>query len=174
MPRGVPYVLCILTPPPGYVLDSAVLDDTIAALTGGRLPARMPAPYELIAGIAGDAPRIYRSSARPFTMGFRLLDEPFTLHLDGWLPFDTFRRAGFGHVLRGRERLLTVERGVSLVWLGRDGRPSPPRYAAGVFAPQPRFRILADTSRLARIKPQAPGAGRPQFASATVAFLPSE
>jgi len=149
IPRGVPYVLCILTPPPGYVLDSAVLDETIAALTGGRLPARTPASYEVIAGFAGDTPQIHRSSARPFTVGFRLLDEPFTLHLEGWLPFETFRRAGFGHVLRGREPLLTVERGVSLVWLGRDGRPSPPRYAAGVFAPQPRFRVPAATLQLA-------------------------
>jgi hypothetical protein len=131
------------------VLDQAALDDTIAALIGGRVPPRTPAPYEVIAGIAGDAPQIHRSSARPFAMDFRLLDEPFTLYLDGWLPFETFRRAGFGHVLRGRERLLTVERGVSLVWLGREGRPSPPRYAAGLFAPQPRFRVPAATLQLA-------------------------
>jgi hypothetical protein len=82
-------------------------------------------------------------------MRFRLLDEPLTLHLDGWLPFETFRRPGFGHLLRGRERLLTIERGLSLVWLGRDGRPSAPRYAAGLFAPQPRLRVPAATLQLA-------------------------
>jgi hypothetical protein len=153
VPRGLPYVLGILTPPPGYALDSADLEKAIATLTGGHAPARAPAAYEVVAGIAGDAPRIYRSSARPFTIDFRLLDEPLRLRLDGWLPFDTFRRAGFGHLLRGRERLLTVERGVSLVWLGRDGRPSPPQYAAGLFAPQPRYRIPAATLRLASDRP---------------------
>jgi hypothetical protein len=92
-------------------------------------------------------------------MRFQLVDEVLALRLDGWLPFDTFRRAGFGHVLRGRTRVLTIERGVSLVWLGRDGRPSS-HYAAGLFAPQLRFRILRAVS--------------PQFASAAVAFLPPE
>jgi hypothetical protein len=148
IPRGMPYVLCILTPPPGYAIDQAALDETITALTGGRT-SRMPAAFEVIAGIAGDAPQIHRSSRHPFTMRFRLLDESLALHLDGWLPFETFRRAGFGHVLRGRTRLLAVERGVSLVWLGRDGRPSPPHYAAGLFAPQPRFRVPAATLQLA-------------------------
>lgn len=150
VPRGMPYVLCLLTPPPGQSLDPAALEEAIAALTGGHAPPRTPAPYEVLAGVAGERPQIYRSSARPFTMRFRVLDEPLTLRLDGWLPFDTFRRAGFGHVLRGRERLLTVERGVSLVWHGREGRPSAPYYAAGLFAPQPRYRVPAATLQLAR------------------------
>lgn len=156
IPRGVPYVLCILSPPPGYTLDPAALDETIAALTGGRMPSRAPAAYELIAGVTGELPQIDRSSARPFTMRFAVLDEALTLHLDGWLPFETFRRAGFGHLLRGRERVMTVERGVSLVWFGRDGRPSPPRYAAGLFAPQPRYRLPAATLQLASRVPRAP------------------
>jgi len=171
IPRGMPYVLCILTPPPGYSLDPNLLDEALDSVTGGRVPPRSPLPYEVIAGIAGEAPQTYRSSARPFTSRFRLLDEVLMLHLDGWLPFDTFRRAGFGHLLRGRERILIVERGVSLVWFGRDGRPSPPYYAAGLFTAEPRFRILAAAPRLARSRPQAPGP-RPQIASATVAFLP--
>ena len=49
-------------------------------------------------------------------------------------------RAGFGHVLRGREHVLTIERGVSLVWFDRDGSPEV-AYAAGLYAPQARLRI---------------------------------
>jgi hypothetical protein len=68
--------------------------------------------------------------------------------MDSWLPTDTFRRGGFGHVLLGRTRILFIERGVSLVWLGRDGQPVV-SYAGGIFAPRPRFRIGVPTSRLA-------------------------
>jgi len=71
------------------------------------------------------------------------------VRMDSWLPFDTFRRAGFGHVLRGREHVLTLERGVSLVWFGRDGGPSRPYYAAGVFAAEPRYRVPVATLQLA-------------------------
>jgi hypothetical protein len=70
--------------------------------------------------------------------------------MDSWLPFDTFRRAGFGHILRGRQHVLTLERGVSLVWFGRDGEPSRPYYAASVLAAEPRYRVPAATLQLAR------------------------
>ena len=62
--------------------------------------------------------------------------------MESWLPFETFRRAGFGHVLRGRDRVLIVERGVSLVWFNRDGSPAI-TYAAGLYALRPRLRIPA-------------------------------
>jgi hypothetical protein len=149
IPRGMPYVLCMLTPPPGYLLNRAALDGAIAVLTGESVPRRSLAPYEVIAGIAGEAPEIHESSQRPLTISFRLLDESLQLRIDGWLPFETFRRAGFGHLIRGRERLMIIERGVSLVWLGRDGRWTPARYAAGPFALQPRFRVPAATLQLA-------------------------
>jgi hypothetical protein len=62
--------------------------------------------------------------------------------MESWLPFETFRRAGFGHVLRGREPLLTVERGVSLVWFERDGSSSV-AYFDGLYAPRLRARMPA-------------------------------
>ncbi|OFW49461.1 MAG: hypothetical protein A3G77_02305 [Acidobacteria bacterium RIFCSPLOWO2_12_FULL_68_19] len=151
VPRGLPYVLCILTPPREYPLDRETLDAALGALTGGNVPARAPAAYEVVAGIAGERPQIYRSADRPFTLRFRVLDEPFTVRLDAWLPFDTFLRAGFGHVVRGRDHILIVERGVSLVWLGPNGRPSPPFYAASDFAQQPRYRVPAATLQLANL-----------------------
>jgi hypothetical protein len=124
-------------------LEEADLAAAIRALTGDRPPSRAPGAFELIAGIAGERPTIYRSDRRPFTVGFELHDEAFTVRMDSWLPSDTFRRPGFGHVLRGREHVQILERGVNLVWIGRDGRSAAPVYAASLFAPQRRFRLPA-------------------------------
>jgi hypothetical protein len=159
VPRGMPYVLCVLTPPRESQLDPETLTDALSALMNGSLPPRVPSAYEVFAGISGEAPGTYRASNRPFTERFRVIDESFTVRMDSWLPFDTFRRAGFGHVLRGRQHVLTVERGVSLVWFGRDAEPSRPYYAASVFAEEPRYRIPAATLQLARTAGEPAGVG---------------
>ena len=142
MPEGSPYVMTLLTPPPEERLDESDLAAAVRTLTGGHLPSRTPGRFELIAGIRGERPSVYRSADRPFTMSFRILEEPFTVRLDSWLPFDTFRRPGFGHVLRGRDHVQIVERGVNVLWIGRDGRPAPPVYAASLFAPEARYRLI--------------------------------
>lgn len=147
VPRGMPYVLTLLTPPSEETLDTADLDAAIAALTGRREPLRRSQRFELLAGLAGERPAVHESSDRPFTRTFTILDEPFVVRMDSWLPFDTFRRAGFGHVLRGREHVQIIERGVNLVWLTRDGRPSAPVYAASLFAPKRRYRIAGSTGQ---------------------------
>jgi hypothetical protein len=149
VPRGMPYVLVVLTPRDAP-LEANEFGRALSELTGPRIPQRSPGAYELFAGTAGDRPRIYRSSPRPFTDTFAILDERLMVRMDSWLPIDTFRRAGFGHVLRGRQRLMILERGVNLVWLGPGGEVSPPYYAASLFAPQPRFRIPAATLQYAR------------------------
>ena len=164
IPSGRPYVLSVLTPPPEHALDPEALDPALATLTGGTRLPRRPGAFELIAGVAGEAPEIYRSSDRPFTERFRIGGEPFTVRMDSWLPTDTFRRAGFGHVLRGRDHVLILERGLNLVWLGQGGMPAPPYYAASLFAPEPRYRVPAATLQLAYRGPQRPGR-RPQGAS---------
>ena len=151
IPRGMPYVLSVLTPPHESPLDPEMLAEAIEGLTGGRAPMRTPSAFELFAGVAGERPQVYRASNRPFTERFQLLDEPLTVRMDSWLPSDTFRRAGFGHVLRGRDHILILERGLNLVWLGRDGSPSTPYYAASLFAAQPRYRIPAATPQLATL-----------------------
>jgi hypothetical protein len=156
---GTPYVLCLLTPPREEHLDPALLRTAIEMLTGGRMPpalrfgasaeAGASARYQLIAGLTGEAPIVARAEDSPFRMDFRLLDDPFTVRMESWLPSDTFRRAGFGHVLRGREHVLTLERGVSLVWFNRNARSSNPVYAASVYAPGPRYRLSSVTPSLA-------------------------
>ena len=153
VPRGAPYVLTVLTPPREKPLPAQTLTEGLAALTDGSGPAREPAAYELISGLAGLRPQIYRSSNRPFTERFVVGDETLTVRMDSWLPTDTFRRAGFGHVLRGRDQVLVVERGVSVAWVARSGEWSVPFYAASLLSPEPRYRIPAATLQLARAQP---------------------
>jgi transmembrane protein TMEM260 (protein O-mannosyltransferase) len=156
---GTPYVLCILTPPREEQLDPATIRLALEMLTNGHVPTRsdrsasakgaLTGAYQLIAGLVGEAPIATRASDYPFRMNFRLLDDPFTVRMESWLPSDTFRRAGFGHVIRSREHVLTIERGVSFVWFDRSAQPSNPVYAASLYAPGERYRISSVTPSLA-------------------------
>jgi hypothetical protein len=161
---GTPYVLCVLTPPREEHLDPQMLRTAINTLVRGADAAALPVPegsgpagpaslpaYQLMAGVVGERPLITRLSDRPFRQDFRLLDEPFTVRMESWLAFDTFRRAGFGHVIRGRDHVLTIERGVSLVWFDRHADPSQPVYAASLYAPGARYRISSVSPSLARL-----------------------
>jgi hypothetical protein len=140
VPRGAPYVLAILPPPRDEVVDSQVLEATIRTLTGGATPARASAPFEVIAGHAGDRPTYYRSSAEPFRDEVPLPEGTLDIRMESWVSLETFRRGGFGHVLLDRKRLMFVERGISLVWVNANGTAEL-FYAAGLYAPRPRFRI---------------------------------
>jgi hypothetical protein len=55
--------------------------------------------------------------------------------MESWLPTDTIRRAGFGHVVVGRRHALTLERGLNFVTLPAG----EPVYGSGLFAPVPRL-----------------------------------
>lgn len=156
MPRGTPYVLSLLTPPRDQPIEPGAFARTVGELTGGHAPALDTLPYLVIAGLSGEAPTYARASRRPFRESFRVLDEPFTVRMESWLGTDTFRRAGFGHVLRGRDHVLIIERGISLVWIRPDGSGSLPVYGASLFADRPRFRIPASRTRLAWSVPAEP------------------
>lgn len=157
---GTPYVFCVLTPPREERLDRALLRAAVDMLTHGHTPPGLrleasdgsgtAARYQVMAGMAGETPTVARADDFPFRMSFRLLDDPFTVRMESWLPSDTFRRAGFGHVLRGREHVLTLERGVSFVSFDRNAQPSSPVYAATVYAPGPRYRLTTVNRSLAR------------------------
>jgi hypothetical protein len=120
----------------------------IRALVGHDLISQKA--YQAIAGLAGEKLLMDLDSDRPFDRELPILGDVFRIRMDSWLPTDTFRRASFGHVILGRKPILFIERGASLVWLGPDGRAHV-AYAGGLYAPQPRFRIPAPTSRLARM-----------------------
>jgi hypothetical protein len=153
IPAGAPFVLTLLTPH-AERFDGEDFQRAYAALTGGRQEPLDPSRYQVWAGVAGQSPTIVRRSQRPFRETMTVLGDPFSVHLDAWLPFDTFRRGGFGRVLRGREPVLTIERGVSLVWFAPDGSPRVV-YSAGLYAPKPRFRIPASVPQQATGTPNA-------------------
>jgi hypothetical protein len=138
IPDGSPFVLALLSPH-NEVLDVGDFDAALDRLTGGS-GRRQDAPYQVWSGRLGRPGVSYRASDRPYRETVSIADDTLTVQMDGWLPFDTFRRGGFGHVMRGGRAVLTVERGVSLVWFTADGRPRV-AYAAGLYAPRPRFRI---------------------------------
>jgi hypothetical protein len=149
VPRGAPYVLTQLTPTRDQTIDPDAVDAALATLTGGHTPRRTPAAYKVIAGTAGDAPVLSRASDRPFRERAAIAGDPFTIRMESWLSTDVFRRAGFGQVERGREHVLIIERGVSLVWFDTNGRARV-AYAAGLYAPRHRYRIAAPVTHLAR------------------------
>jgi Protein of unknown function (DUF2723) len=157
VPRGMPYVLSVLTPPREEHLDPEALGVAVRALTGAEASLASDSAFEVIAGVAGERAQVHRESNKPFTVRFQILEESITVRMDSWLPSDTFRRAGFGHVLRGREHVMIIERGVNLVWFGRDGSTSQPFYWASLYAAQPRFRLPAATLQLAHLGLLRPG-----------------
>ncbi len=159
IPDGTPFVLCLLSPH-NEVLDVEDFDLALDSLTGGRAERR-EVPYQMWAGLAGET-AVHHAADRPFRETVSLLGDTFTVQMDGWLPFDTFRRGGFGRVMRGRQAALVVERGVSLVWIAADGRARV-AYAAGLYAPRPRFRIPAS------IPQQAPGIANAMLGTAAPA-----
>ena len=144
--RGTPYILTLLSPLRDYHFDIDDIGAAVQALTGRD--NRTGQPYEVFAGVAGEAPLLHAGSATPFTRDLSIAGDAFRIRMDSWLPTDTFRRGSFGHVLRGRHRVLFIERGASLAWIAGDGTAHV-AYAGGLYAPQPRFRIPAPTSRLA-------------------------
>jgi hypothetical protein len=150
IPRGTPYVLTLLLPPPGgRAIDREDFMKGLAELGGRRVPPRSEASYEVWAGSHGEAPTLYRSSPHPFRQNVLIGGEPFTIRMDSWLPEDTFRRGGFAHVLHGRRHALIAERGISLLWLQRNGAPAT-YYGAGLYTPEARFRITPPAAHLVR------------------------
>lgn len=138
LPRGAPYVLAVLPPTRDQAFDPDGLDAAIRTLTGGSVAAALESRYEILLGRAGEKPLVHRAEARPFSQTVRLPEGEVHIRLDGWIPTETFRRAGFGHVFLDRRPVLTIERGISLAALGREAV-----YEAGVYTLQPRFRIPA-------------------------------
>ena len=97
-----------------------------------------PRQYTVVVGKVGERPVLVESQDRPYRVRVRL--EPFDIdvRMESWLPTDTIRRAGFGHVMVNRRHALTLERGISFVALGPEGRPI---YGSGLFAPIRRYAL---------------------------------
>jgi hypothetical protein len=143
VPSGTPYVLVLMTPLPEVVYDAGTVARVTRALTGLPVPR---ARYSVAAGFAGSPPVLNRSGNRPFRLAATLAGHRFEVRLESWLPADTMRRAGFGHVIVDRRHALTLERGANLGVFGLDGRLRASANQGGSFTVQPRY-VIAEVLR---------------------------
>ena len=137
-PSGTPYVLGILRPDREYPLDQVSLRSAWSRLTGGSTPLPELRQFVVVAGYAGRPPSLVRTSDEPYRVHQTLAPFDLDIRMESWLPTDTIRRSGFGHVIADRQHVLTLERGLSFVALGAGGYTA---YASGLFAPIPRSII---------------------------------
>ena len=63
------------------------------------------------------------------------------VRMESWLPTDTIRRSGFGHIIVNRRHVLAIDRGISLVALAGSGTPLLTEYRSGLFAPVRRWVV---------------------------------
>jgi hypothetical protein len=131
-------VLAWLTPLPSTAVDQAQLGRASLALAGRTLPSGR---YVVMAGVAGASPVVVHASDRPFRVIATVAALRVDARIEAWLPFDTIRRAGFGHVIVNGRHTLTMERGLSFVVFDENGTAERIAYAGGIFAPQPRYLI---------------------------------
>ena len=131
-------MLGILRPDREYPLDPIGLQSAWSWLTGGSANLPDMRSFVVVAGRVGDAPLLVRASDQPYRLNTTLESFKLDIRMESWLPTDTIRRAGFGHVIANRQHVLTLERGVSFVALS-PGRHTA--YANGIFAPIPRYLL---------------------------------
>jgi hypothetical protein len=101
--------------------------------------------YALAAGLVGEEPWAGLSRTRPFRVRRWLGGIDVDIRIESFLPFDTIRRAGFGCVIANRRRILALDRGVSFVALGSDGRVLVRAWSGGLYTPQPRYIVKPGT-----------------------------
>jgi hypothetical protein len=140
--RGTPYALGILLPYREYPIDGSELAAAWTRLTG-HADAKLPTlgAYAIVVGQIGQAPILIETRDRPFRTRTRVDSADFDIRMESWLPADTIRRAGFGHVIVNRRHVLALDRGLSFVALGLSGEPALVTYRAGIFADIPRLLV---------------------------------
>ncbi len=128
---GTPYALAILRSDLEFPLNTLGFAYAWRWLAPG-VTAPTLRHYTVIVGRAGERPVLVESQDRPYRVRVRIEPYDFDVRMESWLPTDTIRRAGFGHVIVNRKHALTLERGLSFVALGPGGGPI---YGSGLFAP---------------------------------------
>lgn len=141
LPAGTPYVLTMIeADKEAMPLDQGELSDAARAL--GMRPRDLPsATYAAVGGRIGERPTVRLAGSTPFRAGATIGPLGLDIRFDCWIPFDTIRRMGFGHVIVGRHQALTMERGVSFVAFAPDGRVLRREWASGIYAPERRFLV---------------------------------
>jgi hypothetical protein len=128
---GTAYIISILSPDQEYSLSTMGLAHAWRWLAPGAMMPPLQ-HYTVVIGRVGQRPILTESSDRPYRVGVTVEGFEFDVRMESWLPTDTIRRAGFGHVIVNRRHVLTLERGISFVALGPGGGPF---YESGLFAP---------------------------------------
>jgi hypothetical protein len=128
---GTPYVLAVLRSDREYSLDTADLTAAFRVLAPS-VPVPALRQYTAIIGRAGEPPVLMESQDRPYRLRVSLDPISIDVRMESWLPTDTIRRAGFGHVIVDRRHILTLERGISFAALSGARNPV---YVSGPFAP---------------------------------------
>jgi len=141
LPEGTVYVLGQLAPYRDLPYDAAEARAVARILTAGAATLADSPSYQVLAGRVGQPPSLDRRSSQPFREQLVLGDVSLDIRMESWLPADTIRRAGFGHVVANRRHALTLERGVSLVLLTPDGQVLRVAYASGLLAPLGRVIV---------------------------------
>jgi hypothetical protein len=137
---GTRYALCVLKPSRDMTLDTEDLTRALRILSGESIDSAS-GDYFVAAGIKGRPPGLVEGSNLPFSRRVQLDGVETEVRMESWLAADTIRRMGFGHVVAARQHTLIVERGVSFVAFGADGKPIRTAYAANIFAPQRRYLL---------------------------------
>jgi hypothetical protein len=135
---GTPYVLAVLLPDREYPLDRTAVEAACGWLTARRMRTPQLRHFTAIVGRVGQAAIVVDSRDRPFRSRVRVDEFQFDIRMESWLPTDTIRRSGFGHVIVNGRHFLTLERGISFAAV----EPATPVYHSGLFAPIPRFTLL--------------------------------
>src|SRR5207248_2903446 len=109
---------------------------------GSPLRVQSTGDYFAMVGVKGRRPDLAEGSDFPFSRTVQVDGVATEVRMEAWLAADTIRRMGFGHVIAARQHTLIMERGVSFVAFGIDGKPISTAYAGNIFAPQRRYLIL--------------------------------
>ncbi len=141
LPPGTRYVLTVLRPLGEFSLPADVVAGLVDQLSGGTAPPVPQQDYVVVAGLIGHPPELLRGESDPWATRVALNGRSVHIRFDGWLPFDTIRRMGFGSVIAGRRRVLIVERGLSFVAIEEDGEPRRAAYMAGIYEPLRRYMV---------------------------------
>ena len=134
---GTPYVIAVLRTDREYSLNTSELARAWAWLAPGVTMPELR-QYVVMAGRVGERPLLIESGDRPYRVRTRIEPYDLDIRMESWLPTDTIRRAGFGHVVANRRHALTLERGLSFVALGLDEAPV---YESGLFAPVRQYAL---------------------------------
>jgi hypothetical protein len=141
LPHGTRYVLCYIRPSSEFVVDRETVQQAVRVLSGRTFEPFTRDEFAAVAGVIGDAPQLLRVSDRPFRELLNVDGTRVEVRMESWLPFDTIRRMGFGHVVAGRTHALIVERGISFVAFDAVGRRIDTAYDGNIFEPERRYLI---------------------------------